>query len=225
MVTSEVPTFDDVRLTDYDVVLVRKNVKTLGVKTGNYQASFDVPVNEQVSLTIKRGYVIADLRFKGRKYRFVNTHLEDPSTNPALEYVQLAQAQELVKKIGKCANPVILVGDFNSRAPTGMTYQYLLSEKFVDVWNINQLTDDPLGYTYGHDGLLRERDFDFYERIDYVFIKKRFRPFILNKVNAWVIGTDVNAFDMYGLWASDHGGVVASFVMPNWKKHFAWGKD
>lgn len=230
MVTSEVPTFDDVRLTDFDVVLVRNDVRTYQVETGNYEASFDVPVNPQVSLTIKRGYVIVDVKVRGKKYCFANTHLEDPSTDPLLEYVQLAQAQELVNKLDNQMYPIILVGDFNSKAPnplapTGMTYQYLLSEQFVDVWNVNQLTDDALGYTYGHSELLRDRDFEFYERIDYIFFRKNSLPDRLGPVKAWVIGKDINVFNEYGIWPSDHSGVVASFMKPKWNRQHAWGKN
>ena len=142
----------------------------------------------------------------------------------------ISQAQELVKKLDNQAHPVILVGDFNSKAPnphapTGLTYQFLLSEQYVDVWNVNQLTDDPMGYTYGHDESLRERDFDFYERIDFIFLRNKVRPYRLGPVEAWVIGKDVDVFDIYELWPSDHAGVVASFMMPKWNRQHAWGKN
>ncbi len=217
--------FDDVRLTDYDVVLVRDDVQTFRVKADNYKASYDVPVNEQVSLTVKRGYVIVDVGVYGKKYRFANTHLEDPSTNPQLEFIQFAQAQELVKKLDNQAHPVILVGDFNSRAPSGMTYQYLLSENYVDVWNINQMTDNPMGYTYGHDESLRVPDDAFYERIDYIFLRNKVHPDWLGPVNAWVTGEDIDVFNTYGLWPSDHGGIVAAFILPKWNREYAWGKN
>ncbi len=222
MVVDPAPLFDDVRLTDFDVVLVRRDLKTFRVKTGNFKAMFEVPVDENVTIEIKRGYVIVDVKFHEQKYRFVNTHLEDPSLNPELEYLQLAQAQELVKMVSNQAHPVIMVGDFNSVAPDGMTYQYLLSEKFTDVWMVNTITDDPAGYTYGHDYDLRNPGDFFTERIDYVFIRNKVRPYYLGPVSAWVIGDELAVFNTYNLWPSDHGGVVADFQMPKWKKRMAF---
>jgi hypothetical protein len=214
---------DDVRLTDFDVVLVRNDVETFRTKAGNYDAMFEIEVPGFTSFQIKRGYVLADVRIDGKRYRFASTHLEDPSSNPLLEYVQLAQAQELVKMLDNQSNPVILVGDFNSKAtdselPGDMTYLYMLSENFTDVWSINSYSGDPLGFTYGHTELLDDPDDEFYERIDYVFLRNKVDPFNLEMAEAWVVGRD-EGFDE--LWPSDHGGVVAHVNIPGWSKGMA----
>ena len=217
--------FEDVRLTDFDVVLVRTDLETFRIKNGNYQAMFEVEVPGITTYQIKRGYVITDVRINGKKYRFANTHLEDPSTNPLLEYVQLAQAQELVKLLDNQSHPVILAGDFNSKAKDDiiegdMTYLYMLSQNYTDVWMINMLQDDLLGYTYGHTQYLDESDDfdDFYERIDYVFLRNKVDPFNLGEASAWVVGRD-DGFDE--LWPSDHGGVVANVNFPGWNEKMA----
>jgi len=221
MVVSEVPEFDDVRLTDFDAVLVRHDVESFRVKTDNFKAMFAVPVNENTVIEVKRGYVMVDVRFRGHKYRFVNTHLEDPSLDPELEFLQYAQAQELVKMLDNQAHPVIMVGDFNSVAPAGITYQYLLSQRFTDVWQVNTIPDNLDGFTYGHEAGLRNPNDEFYERIDYIFLRNKVRPFRLWPVSAWVVGDEDFVFSTYGIWPSDHGGVVASFQMPKWNNPMA----
>jgi endonuclease/exonuclease/phosphatase family metal-dependent hydrolase len=221
MVVSEVPEFDDVRLTDFDAVLVRHDVESFRVKTDNFKAMFAVPVNENTVIEVKRGYVMVDVRFRGHKYRFVNTHLEDPSLDPELEFLQYAQAQELVKMLDNQAHPVIMVGDFNSVAPAGITYQYLLSQRFTDVWQVNTIPDNLDGFTYGHEAGLRNPNDEFYERIDYIFLRNKVRPFRLGPVSAWVVGDEDFVFSTYGIWPSDHGGVVASFQMPKWNNPMA----
>ncbi len=222
MVVSEVPEFDDVRLTDYDAVLVRDDVETFSIKADNFKAMYAIPVNENVAIEIKRGYVMVDVRFNDHKYRFVTTHLEDPTSNPdELIYLQLAQAQELVKLLSNQAHPVIMAGDFNSVAPAGLTYQYLLSENFTDVWLVNTIPDDPDGFTYGHDHLLRNPNDYFYERIDYIFIRNKVQPYQLGPVSAWVVGADLDVFNIFGLWPSDHGGVIASVQIPKWNDPLA----
>jgi len=221
MVVDPAPLFDDVRLTDYDAVLVREDVETFSIKADNFKAMYAVPVDENTAIEIKRGYVMVDVRIDKGKYRFVNTHLEDPSLDPQLEYLQLAQAQELVKMLSNQAHPVIMAGDFNSVAPAGLTYQYLLSENFTDVWLVNTVPDDSDGFTYGHDYHLRNPNDYFYERIDYIFIRNKVQPYQLGPVSAWVVGADIEVFNIFGLWPSDHGGVVASVQIPKWNDPLA----
>jgi endonuclease/exonuclease/phosphatase family metal-dependent hydrolase len=198
----EGPLFDDVRLTDFDVILARADVRILHVRTGNYEVKLEVPT---AGITIPRGYVIADVKVNRCDYCFVNTHLE-PAPIPELLAIQLAQAQELVKKIRCKREPVILVGDFNSPAPDGETYQFLLSQGYADTWPAVNPTEE--GFTYGHDLSLMNETAEFYERIDFVFLRNQGKCKSLIPVSAEVIGDEPGNRTVGGLWPSDHGGVV-----------------
>ncbi|HNY10338.1 MAG TPA: endonuclease/exonuclease/phosphatase family protein [Candidatus Wallbacteria bacterium] len=59
--------------------------------------------------TETRGVSCALLDIKGTKINFLSTHLGFP------EYARVAQAKELVEYIKKLKDPVILVGDFNTK--------------------------------------------------------------------------------------------------------------
>jgi endonuclease/exonuclease/phosphatase family metal-dependent hydrolase len=211
----EGPLFDDVRLTDFDVVLARDDVRILHVRTGNYEVKLEVPT---AGISVPRGYVIADVKVNRREYCFVNTHLE-PAPVPELLPIQLAQAQELVKKIHRRGKPVILVGDFNSVAPDGETYQFILSKGCTDTWPATNPADN--GYTYGHDLSLMNETAEFYERIDFVFLRDKRKCLSLIPVNAEVVGDEEENRTAEGLWPSDHSGVVVQMDIP-WKhKHLA----
>ena len=58
-----------------------------------------IPAIPGVTVEFKRGFVGVDADVRGRRYRFVNTHLEveepDPG-NPASMFFQSAQAAQLV---------------------------------------------------------------------------------------------------------------------------------
>jgi len=205
--------FGDVRLTDYDVVLARSDVKVKKVKTGNYRARLEIP---DIGLEIPRGYVRCKVEIDGTDYEFVNTHLEPADVGGYPLEVQVSQARELMSMLDHVKTPLILVGDFNSAAPKGKTYKIISKkDKFIDVWRQNELTDDTDGFTFGHDADLLNPDQHFWERIDYIFVrdrKKGHKRTKLSSVEAYVVGDEVgDKTSPSGLWPSDHGGVVASF--------------
>ena len=110
-----------------------------------------------------------------------------------------------------------MVGDFNTQAPIGDVYQYIVSEGFLDTWTRNTLEDNPEGYTYGHDSDLRNEEANFWERIDQIYVKNNsgmsVSP-ILDPVLAIVVGDEEFNRTPSGLWPSDHGGVVARLKFP-----------
>jgi len=204
------PTFADIRLTDYDVILASEEVQYSNVFAKNYDYAIDIP---ELNLYIPRGYVAIDAEIRGQVYRFVNTHLEDPSSDPEqLLPLQWAQAYELVNVLAEEDDPVILVGDFNSPAQDGPTYTYMLSEGYQDAWNYNRKVSEEPGYTYGHAPDLLNPTAEFYERIDFVFIKDGDKT-ITGPVVATVVGDKDRDRTISGLWPSDHGGVVVKFPL------------
>jgi len=212
-VTNGVPDFGDIRLTDYDVVLARGDVIVKNVKTGNFRARLNVP---DVGIEIPRGYVRCTVEIDGCDYEFVNTHLEPADYGGYPLEVQVSQAKELMSMLAPVKIPIILVGDFNSAAPSGQTYQIVSgTHKYVDVWTENELMDNPDGFTFGHDADLSNKIQNFWERVDYVFVRDS-KPFHkrtqLSGVEAFVVGDETaDKTSPSGLWPSDHGGVVASF--------------
>jgi endonuclease/exonuclease/phosphatase family metal-dependent hydrolase len=209
------PRFNDIRVTDYDVVLVQKSIPYSNVVEQNFQAYLPIPLDpehpEAGTIDILRGFVAADVVVCGNMYRFVNTHLE-----PFAEALREAQAYELMGILSTESKPVILVGDFNSPAPTlpgggENTYKMILAAGFNDIWMENLRTGNPDGFTFGHDPDLRNRKAHFWERIDYIFVRSFTGP-VYEKVYAEVVGDEQLIRNIYGMWPSDHGGVVAKLV-------------
>ncbi len=211
MIVSQDPlAFDDVRLTDFDVILVRKDVRVSEVIAQNYQVNLKIPGS---GIVVLRGFVAIKAKIGHQAYRVVNTHLE-PVSDPAILPIQLAQAQELLTFLQAETLPVIITGDFNSIAPDGETYQLVLSQGYTDIWTENFLKHDPNGYTYGHDYNLLNPVANFYERIDFIFVRNESKFFpkpVMGPVFAIVIGDEDFNRTPSGLWPSDHGGVVARF--------------
>lgn len=206
-ISEEGPIFADIRLTDFDVILARKDVIVSNLLAKNYDYGIDLP---ELGISIPRGYVSIDAEVRGKTFRFVNTHLEDPANNPDLLELQWAQAYELTAVLSQENKPVIVVGDFNSAAPDGPTYNFMLSEGYQDAWAFNRKVAEEPGFTFGHAPDLRNPASEFYERIDYVFLRNGGQT-IKGPVVAHVVGDKARDRTVNGLWPSDHGGVVVKF--------------
>lgn len=200
MVTSPTPTFDDIRLTDYDVVLARHDVRTSDVQEVNYATTLPTPFVEVI-----RGYISLNAKVDGKRFRFVNTHLE-PSAGGLTEPIQLAQANELISALSDERQAVIVVGDLNSIAPDGNTYQLMVNGGYQDTWPLNRLQDNPDGFTSSHGLDLMSTD-PLFQRIDLIMVGPRHDKKL--KVKAEVVGDEEGDKTVNGLWPSDHAGVVA----------------
>jgi endonuclease/exonuclease/phosphatase family metal-dependent hydrolase len=198
----------DVRLTMRDAVLVRKR-RGLRVRRGfgdNFTARFPV-TTPAGTYEVVRGWAAVDASFRGRRFRFVNTHLE-----AFLGPVRQAQASELVAPGGPANHerPVILVGDFNSD-PTGadmgdpVPYGTLTSFGFRDTWT--QANPGAPGHSccMNQENIKDPPPAPFDHRIDHIFTKPRFRV-----TRTRIVGGDARNRTASGLWPSDHGGHVAT---------------
>lgn len=198
--------FDDVRLTDYDVILAKKGISISDVESKNYQTKV---ILEDLGIEFSRGFNAVTAELNDVKFRFVNTHLEDETI---LE-VQKAQAEELMGYLENVDIPVILVGDFNSAATDQPTYTMITSDyEFQDTWLLNKDLSNLDGFTYGHDSDLRNETVTFTKRIDHVFVRDgKYSNNILEleSVEAAVLGDKISDRTSSGLWPSDHGGVAA----------------
>ena len=198
---------DDVRLTDYDVVLVRGDVAFDNPTAVNYGTYLSVPIPFMPPIDILRGYAAVDATVGQMTYRFVSTHLESFD-----EGFRLAQADELLGELADETLPVILAGDFNSPAPDGQTYNFLTSE-FEDAWVHNVLPNEGDGNTAPHAYDLLNPTANLTRRIDLVLVRTPnphpgSQP--IGPVQATVIGDELQDRTAAGLWPSDHAGVVTT---------------
>ena len=187
--------YEDIRLTDFDVILTRADVTVSRPTTMNYVSTFSV---EALFLEAPRGYVAIDATVSGRTYRVINTHLES-----FLKEIRVAQAQELIDALHNETLPVILLGDFNTPAPDSTAYQMLLSAGYVDTW---QMDADRTGNTCCQDKALQNEATEHYERIDQIFVRNLELP---PSVMTYTVGDKPSERLASGLWPSDHAGVVA----------------
>lgn len=190
----------DARLTMRDVILVRRGSKVKLGKTrrGNFDTRYEASVGG-LTITVDRGWASVEAKLRGRKFRFVNTHLEafgDPS-------IREAQAKELTRGPLKTRKQLILVGDLNSgvarhnepeRPGDDLAFRALARFGMKDNGAVQSCCYSSL--------------FDpnavFDHTVDHVLSKPGLRT-----LRATVTGDDAGQRTPSGLWPSDHGGVVS----------------
>jgi endonuclease/exonuclease/phosphatase family metal-dependent hydrolase len=192
----------DVRLTDRDALLVRAGLKVTNPQVHPFQAVLTIP-NPMFALSLPRSWQSADVEIGGQTVRVANTHLE-----PVDAEVQAAQAKELVDGLKGSPHPVLLLGDFNSKADRSSTPSYglIADAGYTDAWAAVH-PGEP-GLTCCHATNLTNPTPTLDERIDIVFGRG------LEPVSAEVVGEDPADRTASGLWPSDHAGVVATFGVP-----------
>ena len=203
----------DIRITDYDVILKRTDLPAskpqpqfTNVRTGHFANHVTLPIGVE----LKRGWGSVDVALRGQTFRFINTHLEPESLDAEVNKIQEAQGNEI---LAGPANPntnlpVILVGDFNSRAdgpqpPGTQTYDNLIGAGFKDAWSATHPGE--LGNTWGHDENLLNTTVNLTQRLDLVLFRNNLCAFKAN-----IVGDELKDRTPSGLWPSDHAGVVAT---------------
>lgn len=189
----------DVRVTNRDVLLARRGrgaPRITRPRGAQYRTTFTLGTRLG-PLSIERGWVSVDAVVGGRTVRVISTHLEAFAPT-----IQAEQGQELARRQASTQLPVIMVGDFNSRADgTGTrTYGELRAAGFADAWA--RLHPGDPGYTCCHASDLRSER-AFHERIDLVLYRGRLRPLAVT-----IVGEEPQDRTPSGLWPSDHAGVV-----------------
>jgi len=208
----------DIRLTDYDVILVRDDVEWDNPADGNFAAQLPVEVGTQVIFK-PSGWASVDIRFQDNQYRFVNTHLEPADVlpggevHPGIALIQAGQLAELKGIVEASPFPVILVGDMNSDDDGGTTptYQALTDMGFVDAWVVGQPRG--AGYTSNQAPDLMNAMSELSHRIDFVLYRDEFTTasgHFRGSVSAELLGEEQADRTVSGLWPSDHAGVAAT---------------
>ena len=191
----------DARLTMRDVILVRRGSKVkLGrTRKGHFTTRYEPNVGGVV-IPVDRGWASVEATLRGKKFRFVDTHLEAFGDTAIRE----AQAKELTKGPLKTRKQVILVGDLNSgiarhnepeRPGDDLAFRALAGFGMKDNGAVQSCCYSSL--------------FDpnavFDHTVDHVLSKPGLR-----KTKASVTGNKRGERTASGLWPSDHGGVVST---------------
>lgn len=195
----------DVRLTMHDVILVKKSrdLKVTRKLSKNYETSIGVPTPAG-TLTSTRGWAAIDATLKGKKFRFVVTHLES-----AAEPTRTAQARELVSNSGplRVRKPVIVVGDMNSdpegRESDANAFNVLHGFGLIDTWPTIHKSDPGFSCCLKNSDLSDTDTSGFNHRIDLILTRPK-----LKGLSGVVVGKKLSDRAPNGLWPSDHAGVV-----------------
>jgi endonuclease/exonuclease/phosphatase family metal-dependent hydrolase len=204
------PVFTDVRSQFSDVILRRAGVATSPLFAINYAAALPIPSLPGVG--VPRNALGVKATVGGNTFRFVSTHLEslvdgvETSSQP-----QLGQVLELIERLATEHEPeleTVVVGDFNSLAGEGPTYQLLADAGYTDVWNLRANLLAQSGLTCCQDVVLTNPQSNLSERIDYIWTSNiDLSPPTL----AFTLG-DQPVFQTSAqprLWPSDHAGLAA----------------
>ena len=192
----------DARLTMRDVILVRRASRLkLGKKRrGHYATRYEPKIGGLIVVPVTRGWASVEARLKGKRFRFVDTHLEafgDPK-------IREAQAVELTKGPLKTHRQVILVGDLNSgiarhnepeRPGDDLAFRALANFGMHDNGAVQSCC---------YSDLFDPAD-TFDHTVDHVLTKPRLRT-----IRSFVTGNKRSQRTPSGLWPSDHGGVVST---------------
>jgi len=188
---------------DRDVILVNDGSLDLEIsnpQSGHYatQQVLEIPEVDQ-QLSFDRGWCSIDGKLQGKKFHFVNTHLETET----YAAVQEAQGQEFLAGPAKAGGAVIATGDFNSAADgsTTRTYARLTKSYFDDAWDLNR--GDP-GFSCCQNSGLTNTSSELNSRIDLVLTHAASRALDANLIGD--LPLDVGP----PFWPSDHAGVVAT---------------
>ena len=206
-----VPEFDG-RLTMHDVILARQGMRLRNRQGANFEAFVSIPTAGLGTVSVARGYTAVDAkrgRF-GKRFRFINTHLEAFNA-----FIRNAQAGQLTGagSVSDTDLPVVLVGDLNSDPddpsvdPNGVptanaaAYNTVVAAGYAD-----RGVEVP---TCCHEADLRNPPpAPFDERIDHVMSKGR-----VAERSSFLIGANALMRTPTGLWPSDHGGVVSGLTV------------
>lgn len=219
------PTFDDIRLTDRDAVLVREGITYSDAAGGPYAAAIPIDLGLGSPIFIREGWSSVVATVRGQSYRFVSTHLEILDLPGVGDYIQYLQAGELVTSVLRDETlPTIVVGDFNSEAGSDdpslrRSYDLITGTGdaeggFTDVW-VQPFRSAP-GLTCCQSDDLSNPLPTYSKRVDFIFTRNlpQASPPGTRVLSRKVLGDEPGDRTASGLWPSDHGGVVATLIVP-----------
>jgi len=191
-----------VTLNDRDVILVNAGNSDLVVTSAAsnlYVAQLIFPTAVG-PVSFDRGWAYIDGTFEGKKFRFLNTHLETQAAGSTQE----AQGQEFLFGPANTGGAVIAVGDFNSAADgtTTSTYDDLTTDFFKDAWEQNSGAP---GLTCCQNSTLTNTSSELDSRIDLILTMGSARALRAELIS----DTPFFQGPIPPFWPSDHAGVIA----------------
>jgi endonuclease/exonuclease/phosphatase family metal-dependent hydrolase len=188
----------DVRFTDGNVVLARKGVKVSNAKSSDFKNQLVITGTAVGDVPINRSFNQLDASKGGRKFHFVNAHLEAYSPD-----FRLKQAKELVAGPLKSKKlPTVLVGDLNSgpklpKEADRPPYLAIAAAGYKEART-------PKPNCCFHDDLASGK---WDHIVDHVMTRPKFKL-----LSSFVTGNTVRTAG--GKAPSDHGGVVSVLRLP-----------
>jgi endonuclease/exonuclease/phosphatase family metal-dependent hydrolase len=201
----------DVRLTDRDAVLVRRDRDATATASRTYDAAFEVEAAALFlgldDLAVRRGFCAADVTVAGETVTVVSTHLSSVSSS-----LRDQQAAELLDWL-PTDRPVIVGGDFNS-GPGAETAAYeRLTGELTDAYAARHPDRD--GFTCCQDGTLRNAESRLNSRVDGLLVRGDVSATAASRVGHR--SADRVRYERDGetvqVWPSDHAGVVGTFAI------------
>lgn len=195
----------DVRLTDRDVVLARRDVTVRGTETANFGMAPGFTLEDGTRITLPRGYCLVRVTLGATPFTFVNTHLDASST-----FVRKTQTRELLNRLTSVDDPTVLVGDFNSGPDTPDVSYGLITDRggFQDAHATAVADPGPTCCQWAN--LRNDRSY-LDRRVDLVLTRGPVEPLGARRVGADPadrVRSTAEGVDR--VWPSDHAGVVAN---------------
>ena len=179
------------------VILARQStqIEVSNVRTRSFDDTFTIS-SPSHSLEFQRGWIAADISYRGKRARYVCTHLEPRSSS-----VRQDQAAQLIDWLSGTGLPVIVMGDMSS-LPASAVYTQFTNAGYQDAWAaIHGLQAGP---TCCQSPDLMNSTSELDKRNDYVFLRGALTPVSISRV-----GQNQSDRTPGGLWPSDHAGLVA----------------
>lgn len=194
----------DVRLTDRVALLVREGVDVHETRSDRYDARANYPVlGDDLTVTLRRGYCLADLAVDGAELTACSTHLESSKSG-----VRRRQAAELLDAL-PAEGTVVVGADLNSGPAAGGDAYETVTDALTDAAATVGTTP---GDTCCQAAALRNERSRLDSRVDHVLARgadatavERLGADPADRVAATVDGEDVT------VWPSDHAGVAATY--------------
>ncbi|ELZ29291.1 hypothetical protein C475_03704 [Halosimplex carlsbadense 2-9-1] len=195
----------DVRLTDRVALLVREGVDVRDAGSGRYDAQARFPIlGDDLTVTLRRGYCLADLVVNGTALTACSTHLESSKSG-----VRRRQAAELVDVL-PAEGTVVVGADLNSGPAAGRDAYETVTRALTDA--AASVAPPEPGDTCCQPANLRNERPRFGSRVDHVLSRgpaptavERLGADPADRVAATVDGEPVT------VWPSDHAGVAATY--------------
>jgi endonuclease/exonuclease/phosphatase family metal-dependent hydrolase len=152
------------------------------------------PSDGACRMPFRRGWVSADVKYRGKQFRIVGAHLDSAS-----HLLEIPQGVELLNGPANTSLPVVVAADLNADCsnpgdPTYATCENFRIAGFIDAWTAANPYEP--GYTKHLPTLTL--------RSDYVMVRGRY-----GVQSAVLVGEEAGDMTAGGLWPSDHCGVVA----------------